>query len=79
MLHISNDPDPDKKITNSDEQDVAVNHSTKEEGGYDEPSPEASRSHETNDDLRKAEDRRSEEKKNEKNDRGQSFRSGKIN
>lgn len=31
------DPDPDKRITNSDEQEVAVNQSTREEGGYDEP------------------------------------------
>ncbi len=31
------DPDPDKRITNSDEQEVAVNQSTHEEGGFDEP------------------------------------------
>ena len=31
------EPDPDKRITNSDEQEVAVNQSTREEGGYDEP------------------------------------------
>ena len=29
--------DPDKRITNADEQDVAVNHSTRQEGGFDEP------------------------------------------
>ena len=33
------DPDPDKKITNADEQDVVVNQSTAEHG-FDEPSPE---------------------------------------
>ena len=76
---MSNDPDPDKKITNTDEQDVAVNHSTKEEGGYDEPSPEVSRSNQTNDDLKKAEHRRDEEKRNEEKDKGQSFRSEKVN
>jgi len=27
----------DDKITNTDEQEVAVNQSTKDEGGYDEP------------------------------------------
>lgn len=34
---MRNNPDPDKRITNSDEQEVAVNHSTRDEGGYDEP------------------------------------------
>jgi hypothetical protein len=37
MSALLHDPDPEKKITNTDEQDVVVNHSTKEEGGYDEP------------------------------------------
>lgn len=32
-----NEPDPDKRITNADEQEVAVNQSTHEEGGFDEP------------------------------------------
>jgi hypothetical protein len=36
-MTTSTEPDPDKRITNSDEQEVAVNHSTREEGGYDEP------------------------------------------
>ena len=31
------DPGRPKAVTNADEQEVAVNHSTKEEGGYDEP------------------------------------------
>jgi hypothetical protein len=34
-----NDPDPEKKkVTNSDEQEVAVNYST-QENGFDEPDP----------------------------------------
>jgi len=40
-MRRTNDPDPEKekkKVTNADEQDVVVNHSTKEEG-YDEPAP----------------------------------------
>jgi hypothetical protein len=39
MLSSLNDQDPGrpKAVTNTDEQDVAVNHSTKEQGGYDEP------------------------------------------
>lgn len=32
--------DPDKRITNTDEQEVAVNQSTRAEGGYDEPASE---------------------------------------
>ena len=34
------DPGRPKTVTNADEQDVAVNHSSKEEGGYDEPAAE---------------------------------------
>lgn len=34
------DPGRPKAVTNADEQDVAVNHSTKEDGGYDEPATE---------------------------------------
>ncbi len=29
--------DRDKRITNADEQDVAVNHSARQEKGFDEP------------------------------------------
>jgi hypothetical protein len=36
------DPGRPKAVTNADEQEVAVNHSTKEEGGYDEPVNSAS-------------------------------------
>ena len=37
-----NDPDPEKKkVTNSDEQEVAVNYST-QENGFDEPDPSSS-------------------------------------
>jgi len=36
------DPDPEKKkVTNSDEQEVAVNYST-QENGFDEPDPPSS-------------------------------------
>ena len=34
------DPGRPKAVTNADEQEVAVNHSSKEEGGYDEPTSE---------------------------------------
>ena len=35
----TNDPKPGaNKVTNKDEQDVAVNTSTVQQGGYDEPS-----------------------------------------
>jgi hypothetical protein len=39
------DPGRPKAVTNADEQDVAVNHSTADQGGYAEPSqasPQAS-------------------------------------
>jgi hypothetical protein len=40
-MHSLNDPDPGraKAVTNADEQDVAVNHSSAEHG-YDEPASE---------------------------------------
>ena len=40
MVPSVNDPDPGrpKAITNADEQDVAVNHSDSDQGGYSEPS-----------------------------------------
>lgn len=34
------DPGRPKAVTNADEQEVVVNHSSKEEGGYDEPTSE---------------------------------------
>jgi hypothetical protein len=69
MTENLNDPDPDKRITNSDEQDVAVNHSTKEEGGYDEPVSQSGS--ETNQDM--------EEAKPKKEKKKDSFKSDKIN
>jgi hypothetical protein len=40
MSKAQSDPDPRtnaQKVTNADDQEVVVNHSTVEEGGYDEP------------------------------------------
>lgn len=38
MSRVTNDPkNGAQKVTNTDEQEVAVNHSTVQEGGYDEP------------------------------------------
>lgn len=38
MSKVANDPkNGAQKVTNTDEQEVAVNHSTVQEGGYDEP------------------------------------------
>lgn len=45
-MNTANDPRPgNKAVTNTEEQDVAVNHSTVQEGGYDEPveQPQAER------------------------------------
>jgi len=37
-MNTSKDPRPGSKpVTNTEDQDVAVNHSTVQEGGYDEP------------------------------------------
>ncbi len=37
-MNTSEDPRPGSKpVTNTEDQDVAVNHSTVQEGGYDEP------------------------------------------
>lgn len=56
------DPDPEKKkVTNSDEQEVAVNYST-QENGFDEPDP--SSSGKTRDDEHKDNDQ--SESQNEK-------------
>jgi hypothetical protein len=61
MNNQLNGPDPDtKKVTNQDEQEVVVNHSTVEEHGYDEPV-----SHETfiNEDEEQKIDRKNDEEK----------------
>jgi hypothetical protein len=68
MLSSLNDQDPGrpKAVTNADEQDVAVNHSTKEQGGYDEPtSSQESAPVATNNENPVAEEQ-SKEKKSEK-------------
>jgi hypothetical protein len=37
-MRAASDPKKDaRKVTNTDEQEVVVNHSTEQEGGYDEP------------------------------------------
>jgi hypothetical protein len=55
-----NDPGRPKAVTNADEQDVAVNHSTADQGGYAEPSSPSSQA------SNESKDSGPEEGKNEK-------------
>jgi hypothetical protein len=75
MLLSLNDRDPgrQKAVTNADEQEVAVNHSTADEGGYDEPNSASATLNDSSE-----ESKGTEVKKEKKSEKGQSSQTDKT-